>query len=72
MFCGLGRLSRAQESMTVRKLKFAWKYRKCLWKYRKVLRHRKAIVEAVLAVGAAGVAWAVLRGTSSASMASNG
>jgi hypothetical protein len=57
-----------------RKLRFAWKYRKCLWKYRNVIRHRRAIGGAV-AVGAAGLAvWFLIHasGTSSPSTASNG
>jgi hypothetical protein len=29
--------------MTIRKLKFAWKYRKYLWRYRNVIRHRRQI-----------------------------
>jgi hypothetical protein len=35
--------------MTVRKMKFAWKYRRPLWKYRKLVAHRREIAGAVLA-----------------------
>lgn len=44
---------------TMRKLEYAWKYRRFLWKYRKVLRRRKEIAAGLLAVGvvAAVVVW---------------
>lgn len=59
--------------INLKKLKFAWKYRKPLWKYRRLLRHRRAIGMAAATAGAAGVAaWFLLRGTSTPSMASNG
>jgi len=59
--------------MTIRQMKYAWKYRRLLWKYRRLVRHRKAIGGAAAAVGIAGLAaWYLLRGTSSPSMASNG
>jgi hypothetical protein len=40
--------------MTVKKLKFAWKYRKFLWRYRNLLRHRREI--AGLVFGSAALA----------------
>ncbi|HKE24566.1 MAG TPA: hypothetical protein VKB88_19525 [Bryobacteraceae bacterium] len=59
--------------MTIRQMKYTWKYRRFLWKYRKLIRHRKAIGGAAAAAGVAGVAaWYFLRGTSQPSMASNG
>jgi hypothetical protein len=38
--------------MTVRKMKFAWKYRRPLWKYRKLLAKRREIAGAALASAA--------------------
>ncbi len=38
--------------MNLRKVKFAWKYRKYLWKYRAWIRHRREIA-GVAAAGAA-------------------
>jgi hypothetical protein len=44
--------------MTVRKMKFAWKYRRPLWKYRKALAHRREIAAALL-IGVGSVAFAI-------------
>ncbi len=44
--------------MTIKKLKFAWKYRKPLWRYRKLIRHRREIAwsaAAGLAMAGAGI-----------------
>lgn len=46
--------------MTVRKMKFAWKYRKPLWKYRKLVARRREIAGAALA-GVAILAFVMLR-----------
>jgi hypothetical protein len=35
--------------MTVRKMKFAWKYRRPLWKYRKLVARRREIAGAAIA-----------------------
>lgn len=35
--------------MTIRKIKFAWKYRKPLWKYRKLIARRREIAGTALA-----------------------
>jgi hypothetical protein len=43
---------------TIRKLKFAWKYRRPLWKYRRLIRHRKAVAGGAALAGAAAAAWA--------------
>jgi hypothetical protein len=48
--------------MTIRKIKFAWKYRRALWKYRKVIAHRREIGAAVL-ISSAVVAVAMLTKT---------
>jgi hypothetical protein len=46
--------------MTVRKMKFAWKYRRPLWRYRKLLAHRREIAGAAIA-GAVILAGVVLK-----------
>jgi hypothetical protein len=46
--------------MTIRKMKFAWKYRKPLWKYRKLVAHRREIARAAIA-GAAILALVMLQ-----------
>ena len=46
--------------MIVRKMKFAWKYRRPLWKYRKLIARRREIAGAALA-GVAILAFVMLR-----------
>ena len=50
---------------TMRKLEYAWKYRRVLWKYRKLLRRRKEIAVGLLAAGAV-AAVIVWRGSATA------
>ena len=40
--------------MTIRKIKFAWKYRRCLWKYRRLIAHRREIAAGALAAAVLG------------------
>ncbi len=51
--------------MNIRKVRFAWKYRKYLWKYRGVIRRRKEIAgwtAAGVALAAGGCAyWYIAR-----------
>ena len=40
--------------MTIRQLKFAWKYRRILWKYRRLIARRREIAAGALAAAALG------------------
>lgn len=52
--------------MTLRKMKFAWKYRRVLWKYRNAIRHRRAIGAATLAAACGVGAMMLVRSRASA------
>jgi len=47
--------------MTLKQIRFAWKYRRPLWKYRKLIARRKQIAAIASVAGAAILATALLR-----------
>jgi len=45
----------------LKKIQFAWKYRRSLWKHRKLIRHRKEILTGVSVAAAAILATVLLK-----------
>ena len=41
-----------RKGISMKKVKFAWKYRRPLWKYRKLIAHRREIAGAAIAAAA--------------------